>query len=172
MTKPIVEIHVYDSSWKNQFVREKQKIETVIGHHVLAIEHIGSTSVKGLAAKPIIDIMVGIPDLENALSLVEPLREINYDYVPIPKFKDRLFFRKGLWRKGTCHLHICEFNGNEWKDKLLFRDYLRMHPEAAAEYASLKEQLAAKYKHERSAYTKEKEPFIKNILLKGRLESE
>jgi len=172
MTKPIVELQAYNPYWEIQFARESQKIEGVLGNFALAIEHIGSTSVKGLAAKPIIDIMVGIPDLENALSLVEPLREINYEYVPIPKFKDRLFFRKGLWRKGTCHLHICEFNGNEWKDKLLFRDYLRTHAEAAAEYASLKQQLGAKYTYERSAYTKEKEPFIKRILMKAHLEIE
>jgi len=172
MTKPVVEIHVYDTSWTDQFEREKQKIEGTLGYQVLAIEHIGSTSVTGMPAKPIIDIMVGIADLEKALLLAEPLREIAYEYVPMPKFKDRFFFRKGLWRQGTCHLHICEYDGNEWKDKLLFRDYLRTHAEAAAEYASLKQQLAAKYTYERSAYTKEKEPFIKRILMKAHLEIE
>ena len=65
-------------------------------------------------------------------------------------------------------MHVCEWKGSEWRDKLLFRDYLRAHPEAAVEYASLKRQLAMRYKDVRSAYTKEKEPFIQAILLKGR----
>ncbi|WP_455661345.1 GrpB family protein [Pradoshia sp.] len=172
MTKPIVEIHDYDPGWANEFEREKQKIGAILGNHALAIEHIGSTSVKGLASKPIIDIMVGMANLESALSFAKSFRKIGYEYVPIEKFKDRLFFRKGLWRQGTCHLHICEFNGSEWKDMLLFRDYLRAHPEAAAEYASLKQLLAAKHTYERSTYTKEKEPFIKKILMKGHVESE
>ena len=172
MTKPIVEIHVYDTNWTDQFEREKQRIEGTLGHQALAIEHIGSTSVTGMPAKPIIDIMAGVSDLENALSFVKPLREIDYEYVQNSSFKDRFFFRKGLWRQGTCHLHICEYDGNEWRDKLLFRNYLRTNPEAAAEYASLKQQLAAKYIYERSTYTKEKEPFIKRILMKARLEIE
>ena len=168
MTKPIVELQEYNSDWDIQFMREKQRIDRVIGHQILAIEHIGSTSVPGLAAKPIIDIMIGISDLDKGLSFVAPLREIDYEYIPLTEIKDRLFFRKGYWRQGTCHMHLCKYNGNEWRDKLLFRDYLRANPKAAAEYVSLKQQLAAKHKYERSAYTKEKGPFIKEILLKVR----
>lgn len=59
-------------------------------------------------------------------------------HVPKAELKDRRFFRKGLWGQGTCHLHMCEFNSNEWIEKLLFRDYLRLHPDAAEEYALLK----------------------------------
>ena len=170
MTKSIVEIETYDPSWENQFEREKQGIEEVLGQYAVMIEHIGSTSVRGLAAKPIIDIMVGTVDIEDAALFTGPLCEIGYEYVPKPAFesKGRFFFRKGVWGKGTCHLHVCKWNGSEWRDKLMFRDYLRAHPEAAAEYASLKRQLAIKHKDERSAYTKEKEPFIQAILLKVR----
>ena len=87
MAKPVVEIHDYDTSWTDQFEREKQRIEGTLGHQALAIEHIGSTSVTGMPAKPIIDIMAGVSDLENALSFVKPLREINYEYVQNSSFK-------------------------------------------------------------------------------------
>lgn len=74
------------------------------------------------------------------------------------------FFRKGLWGQGTCHLHICEINSSEWIEKLLFRDYLRLHPDVAKEYASLKKELASNYKSDRPTYTKKKEPFIRKII--------
>ncbi|WP_081728145.1 GrpB family protein [Halalkalibacter hemicellulosilyticus] len=90
--------------------------------------------------------------------------------VPKPEFKDRWFFRKGLWGQGTCHLHICEFNSSEWIEKLLFRDYLRLHPKVAEEYASLKKELALKYQLDRPTYTKKKEPFIKTIIEKAKKE--
>ncbi|WP_256212940.1 GrpB family protein [Bacillus sp. OV322] len=76
------------------------------------------------------------------------MSEIGYEYVPKPVFKDRMFFRKGLWGQGTCHLHICEFNSSEWIEKLLFRDYLRLDPKVAEKYASLKKELASKYQYD------------------------
>lgn len=167
MTKPFVKLTEYNPDWEKQFEYEKNRIVGVLDHNVIGIEHIGSTSIKGLAAKPIIDIMVGVRDLDEVSDFVRPLSEIEYEYVPKPEFKDRRFFRKGLWGQGTCHLHICEFNGMEWVEKLLFRDYLRLHPQAAEEYASLKKELASKYQFDRPAYTKKKEPFIKTIIEKA-----
>ena len=81
-----------------------------------------------------------------------------------------LFFRKGLWGQGTCHLHICEINNSEWIEKLLFRDYLRLNPEVAEEYALLKKELASQYHFDRTTYTKKKEPFIKTVIEKARKE--
>ncbi|MFJ3387036.1 MULTISPECIES: GrpB family protein [unclassified Lysinibacillus] len=98
----------------------------------MGIEHIGSTSIKGLEAKPIIDIILSVQDLDEVSNFVIPLSEIEYEYVHKPEFKDRRFFRKGLWGQGTCHLHICEINSSEWIEKLLFRDYLRLHPHDAS----------------------------------------
>ncbi len=107
------------------------RILSALGEKVVGIEHIGSTSIKKLKAKPIIDIMVGVKDIDEVSYFVNPLREIDYEYVPKPEFKDRRFFRKGFWGQGTCHLHICEFNSSEWIEKVLFRDYLRLHPHVA-----------------------------------------
>jgi GrpB-like predicted nucleotidyltransferase (UPF0157 family) len=168
MTKPIVHLNEYDPEWNNQFDYEKKQIIDVVGNEIAAVEHIGSTSIKGLKAKPIIDIMVGVDDLNRTSTLIAHLSEIEFEYVPKPELIDRRFFRKGSWGRGTCHLHICEFESTEWIEKLLFRDYLRKHSKAAEEYASLKSKLAAEYKYDRPAYTQQKEPFIRDIIKKAR----
>lgn len=160
----------YTPNWVKQFDYEKANITNAIGDQILSIEHIGSTSIIGLKAKPIIDIMVGVQHLEQVASLVHPLQEIGYEYVPKIEFKERKFFRKGQWGQGTCHLHICEYDSLEWREKILFRNYLRNHPEFAEKYALLKINLATKYKFDRPTYTKNKEPFIRSVLHKAKLE--
>ncbi|MCM3444244.1 GrpB family protein [Metabacillus halosaccharovorans] len=170
MTKPIVNLIDYNPNWEKQFEYEKKRILDALGDKVVGIEHIGSTSIKGLEAKPIIDIIVGLQDLDEVSNFVSPLNAIEYEYVPKPEFKDRRFFRKGLSGQGTCHLHICQFNSSEWIEKLLFRDHLRLHPKVAEEYAFLKKELASKYQFDRPTYTKNKEPFIKKIIEKARKE--
>ncbi|MGD6802678.1 GrpB family protein [Rossellomorea vietnamensis] len=167
MEKPVVIISEYNPEWEDQFKFEKKQIMGVSGNKIIGIEHIGSTSVQGLKAKPIIDIMAGVRDLNVVSSLIGPLSEVDFEYVPKPELTDRSFFRKGLWGKGTCHLHICKINSSEWVDKLLFRDYLRRFPEAAKEYALLKSELSSLYKNDRPAYTKQKEPFIREVIDKA-----
>lgn len=170
MTMPIVNLSDYNPNWEKDFEYERKRILAVLGDKVVGIEHIGSTSIKGLEAKPIIDIIVGVQDLDKVSNFVNPLSEIDYEYVPKPEFKDRKFFRKGLWGQGTCHLHVCKFNSSEWIEKLLFRDYLKLHPQVAEAYASLKKELASKYQFDRPTYTMKKEPFIKTIIEKAKKE--
>lgn len=172
MTESIVTLCEYSPDWEKQFTYEKKKILKMLDDKIVRIEHIGSTSIKGMRAKPIIDIMVGVKDLEKVSEVVEPLKEIEYEYVPKPEFKDRRFFRKGRWGRGICHLHVCEINRTEWLEKLWFRDYLRKKPEVATEYAKLKTNLASKYMDNRSKYTEEKGPFIRMIVEKAKLEYE
>ena len=164
MNKTIVNLSEYNHHWEQEFEYEKKRIAHVLGEKALGIEHIGSTSIRGMEAKPIIDIIVGVKDLDEVSNFVIPLSEIEYEYVHKPEFKDRRFFRKGLWGQGTCHLHMCEINSSEWIEKLLFRDYLRVHPNVAKEYALLKQELASNYKFDRPTYTKKKEPFIRTII--------
>lgn len=170
MIKYTVKLCNYNPNWEKQFEYEKHRILNILGDRVIGIEHIGSTSIKNLKAKPIIDIMVGVQEIDDVNNLVNPLSEIDYEYVLKPELKNRKFFRKGLWGQGTCHLHICELNSEEWIDKLLFRDYLRLHPKIAVEYTLLKEELAFKYQRDRRSYTRKKEPFIKAIIEKARKE--
>lgn len=169
MKKIEVVLSDYDPNWEGQFLNEKRSIQEAIGPAILGIEHIGSTSIKGLKAKPIIDILLGVQRIEGVSELIEALKIIGYEYVPKPELMDRRrFFRKGLWGQGTCHLHICEYNSSEWIDKCLFRDYLRLNAQTADEYETLKEQLAVHFQYDRQTYTKKKEPFIQNTIAKAK----
>lgn len=154
----------YNPQWAHQFENEKKLIHQTLQINTLPIEHIGSTSIIGLLAKPIIDIAVGVTSLYEAESFIKPLSKLNYEYVPKLDFPNRLFFRKGAWRHGTHHLHVYEITSEEWSNHILFRDYLRTHPQKVLEYAVLKKQLASKYSEDRANYTKMKAPFIQSII--------
>lgn len=169
MSAPIVNLKNYDPNWANQFEIEKNNILSVISNKIIAIEHIGSTSIIGLGAKPIIDIMVGVANLEDTDNLIKPLSRMEYEYVHKPELTERRFFRKGLFGHGTSHLHICEFNSKEWNEKLLFRNYLRNNAEAVKQYYKLKEKLAKEFKYNRQIYTLKKEPFIREIIEKAKM---
>jgi GrpB-like predicted nucleotidyltransferase (UPF0157 family) len=159
-----VNIENYDHNWRSQYEDEKKNILNIVGDSIMDIQHIGSTAIPGLGAKPIIDIMAGVYNLNDFKKLVDPLHSINYEYVPKKEFINRKFFRKGLWRKGTVHLHICEYKSNEWIEKLLFRDFLKEHPQKRDEYFELKKELASRLKYDRPAYTEAKTDFIIDIL--------
>ncbi|WP_088012387.1 GrpB family protein [Gottfriedia acidiceleris] len=161
MTRTNVLIKNYDPNWELQFEEEKGKILSVIPKKIIQIEHIGCTSIKGLGAKPIIDMMIGVTKLEDFEELIQPLSTIDFEYVSKPELTDRRFFRKELWGHGTCHLHICEHKSKEWIEKLLFRDYLRENPKVAKNYLNLKKNLAKEYQYDCQTYTKKKEPFIR-----------
>ncbi len=162
--RPPIGVVDYDPDWPAQFEAERDRLVGEIGKWVLAVEHIGSTAVSGLAAKPIIDIMPGIRSLEDADRCVEGMRRLGYEYVP--EFEDALPDRRYL-KKGhpeqRLHVHIVEVDGPFWQRHVAFRDYLRSHPGVAAEYAALKRRLAAEYPHDSLAYTEAKSEFILGI---------
>ncbi|NBI28157.1 GrpB family protein [Chengkuizengella marina] len=163
MDKQIV-IEEYNSDWSIQFEKEKEKLKQVLNNDLLPIEHIGSTSVKGLAAKPIIDIMIGVKSLSEVDIFIEPLKPLGYEYVFHTEFPQRRFFRKGKWRAGTHHLHIYEYNSKFWINNILFRNYLRDFPDTKLQYNQLKKDLAVKYEYDRIGYTSAKAPFISNVI--------
>lgn len=169
MTYP-VEIVEYDPQWPVLYEEEKGRILGVIGHKIVAIEHIGSTAVRGLAAKPIIDIMVAVRRLADAGECIEPLQSIGYEYVPEfeAEMPERRFFRKGPPEARTHHIHMIELTSDFWERHLLFRDFLRAHPEAAQQYYQLKKELAARYGSDREAYAEAKTLFIESIVAKSR----
>ncbi|MDC2865025.1 GrpB family protein [Bacillus sp. BP-3] len=169
MDKPVV-IEEYTSKWTLQFTEEQKIIKDIVGDAALAIEHIGSTSVEGLSAKPILDIMVGVRDLNEIDMFIEPLKAIGYEHVLHEEFPNRRFFRKGLWRAGTHHLHIYQYGSEEWNHNLLFRDYIRNHPNVRQQYEQLKKELANKHRFDRVAYTNAKAPFIVDVIQKAKKE--
>ena len=183
--KPIV-IADYDPAWPARFLAERQLIlRTCPSAAFVRIEHVGSTSVPGLAAKPIIDLMPGLRLLDGAPPLVPLLASIGYEYVPEfehdtaagPGMPFRRYFRKDEAGERAFHMHMVEAGSEFWTDHLLFRNYLRLHPEAAAEYAQLKREIAARYNATLSdhseintGYTDHKTAFIESIKAKARVE--
>lgn len=162
MDKQIV-IKAYQKDWIEEYIKEKEKFCSLLGQEIIAVEHIGSTAVEGLGAKPLIDMMIGVTDLQITENWIEILSEIGYEFVPKDAINWR-FFRKGKWRAGTHHLHIYIYNSDEWRNNILFRDFLISHEWARKEYRELKERHAITYAFDRVSYTKAKAPFIQNII--------
>ena len=135
------------------------------------MEHIGSTAVPGLPAKPIIDMMVAVRRMSDSLECVEPLKSLGYEYFFYPEFPERCFFRDGPMGDGPHHLHMTESTSDFWREKLLFRDYLRTDAVAAGEYGELKKTWAERLGGDREryeAYTDAKTPFVRSILARAR----
>lgn len=152
----------YDSTWPSRFTEERDLIAKALGGRAVAIEHIGSTAVPGLLAKPKIDIMLGIRRLSEAPACIGALEIIGYAYRPDAEadIPDRRYLDKGPPGARTHHVHMVEFGGPFWMRQLLFRNFLRLHPDRAAAYGALKEELAAKYGTDRAGYTDAKGPFV------------
>jgi GrpB-like predicted nucleotidyltransferase (UPF0157 family) len=164
-----VEIVDYDPQWPLIYEEEKRRILQVIEHIIVRIEHIGSTAVPNLGAKPIIDIMVAVNHLGDAEKCIEPLQRIGYEYQPEQEASrpERRFFRKGNPPKEQhYHLHMVELTSDFWKRHLLFRDYLRTHPKIAQKYYELKKRLAIEYSSDREGYTNAKTSFIESVVAK------
>jgi len=158
---PIV-IVPYDPAWPKVYKREKEILTEALGSLVLSIHHIGSTAVPGLAAKPIVDILAGVPTLLPPSAYEERLRPCGYVFQFHDHEEGRLFFRKGMPR--THHLHIMEQDSKGFRHHLFFRDFLRLNPDAANEYAELKRRLAQRFREDRPAYVSGKAEWIRHIL--------
>lgn len=171
MSTPVVVID-YDPQWPIVYKEEQAEIIRVIGDKVVAIEHIGSTAVPELGAKPIIDIMVAVRHLSDADQCIQPLQSIGYEYVPEPEVQipEWRYFRKGP-QEAHRHLHMVELTSDFWRRLLLFRDYLRSHPKAAREYYALKKQLSTKCGLNRKAYTEAKTSFIQSVIARAQTQS-
>ena len=163
----------YDPTWAALFERERTRLSNALGSRITAIEHVGSTSVPGLAAKPIIDLLVGVKSLPEARScLLEPLAALGYAYVPEYEswLPEELFFRRGVGGPWTHHVHMMEPSNPRWEGFVLFRDYLRSHPEIAAAYGNLKKALALVFDEDIAAFRNAKSPFVRAVMAKARVE--
>ena len=160
----LIELSEYNPSWPKMFQSEKLFLERVAGEWLYgAIEHVGSTSVTGLVAKPVIDIMFGVRNLRDSRAAIEVLEKNGYCYAPY-KTSVMHWFCKPSANHRTHHLHLVPFNSLLWHQRIEFRDALRSDKELAFEYVSLKRKLAAKYEKDRELYTDKKWPFIKRVL--------
>jgi GrpB-like predicted nucleotidyltransferase (UPF0157 family) len=167
-----IEVRDYDPRWPILFDQECECLRSVFGP-TLTIEHIGSTSVPGLAAKPIIDILVGVPRLAEAKSIhMEALVALGYTHIPEYEawLPAELFFRKGIPGPWTHHAHVMERSNPRWQDRLLFRDYLRSHPETASAYGNLKKSLALAFGDDIEGFRNAKHEFVTTVTAKARSE--
>ena len=166
-----VEIVDYDPRWPHLFDEEARRLRTVLDLSlIVGLEHFGSTAIPGLSAKPIIDILIAVRSLSAAQgTFVEALRKLDYVYWADNPKKDRMFFVKGMppyGSKRTHHVHVTEPQGEMWQ-RLVFRDYLRAHPEEAGAYERLKKRLAAEHPTDREAYTDAKTAYIESVMRKA-----
>ena len=166
----------YNPNWQELYLQEAAFLENQFGKNViLRTEHFGSTAVPGLASKPSIDVLVAISSFEEAKKIIIPVLE-SKGYVYIwcsDRSPGHMMFVKGYGPNGYIkgaqlyHLHMAPADHPIW-ERLLFRDYLREHPDARKEYEKLKYKLAEIFRHDREAYTDEKEEFVERIMEKAR----
>lgn len=163
-----IEIVDYDPAWPRRFEEEKSRIIVAIGSSVVAVEHVGSTAIPGVAAKPIIDIMAGLRSLAEWTNCIGPLEALGYEYVPSweVELPERRYFRRVRPRPRTHHIHMVETTSEFWRRQLLFRDHLRAHQEDAREYEVLKRHLATRFESGPD-YAAAKSAFIEAILDKA-----
>lgn len=156
----------HDAGWPARYRIESQLLHVALSALKPAIEHIGSTAVPGLAAKPIVDILIGVESLAAFELHAKRLAVFGYQYIPEYEraLPDRRFFKRVVNGVRTHHVHVVEKNGLYWKRYLKFRNSLRDDAWLASRYAELKRRLAARHCFDRDAYTNGKTGFIEAVL--------
>jgi GrpB-like predicted nucleotidyltransferase (UPF0157 family) len=158
-----VEIVPYDPAWPGLFEEEQRTLLHAIGPWLGGpVEHIGSTAIPGLSAKPVIDIMAAVSSLEASRPALAVLAGVDYCYFPYRPESEHWFCKPSPAFR-THHLHLVPLDSPQWAGALAFRDYLRANPETAAQYKELKTRLALEFRLDREAYTEAKGPFITRI---------
>lgn len=160
-----IQITPYNEAWAEAFQNEAKAIMAALPESGIQVEHIGSTSVEGLAAKPIIDIMIGISDFSTADEYIPLVTSLGYEY--ISKYENQMPFRRFFIKRNldskSHHIHMVEIATPFWERHLRFRDYLRSHPETRDAYAKLKMGLVEKDWPDENAYAEAKTDFIRSV---------
>jgi GrpB-like predicted nucleotidyltransferase (UPF0157 family) len=159
-----IELVEYDSAWPARFAAERTLLEAVLKPWLTGpIEHVGSTAISGMPAKPVIDIMAPVRSLNASQPAISELARLDYMYFPYrPEVMH--WFCKPTPALRTHHLHLVPLGSARWIECLAFRDALRRDARLAAEYAGLKSRLAKEFKFDREAYTQAKSPFVNRVL--------
>jgi GrpB-like predicted nucleotidyltransferase (UPF0157 family) len=170
--RPVVVVP-YDPAWPEWFERARTELGGALGGAAVTIEHVGSTSVPGLAAKPIVDIVIGVDTFARGRDVIEPVEALGYTYVPEleSELPNRRYFRRYA-REGEpvdYHVHMYEAGHPELLEYREFRDRLRADRELARAYEELKLELAVRFRDDRGAYTEGKEEFVRAALGVDRL---
>jgi GrpB-like predicted nucleotidyltransferase (UPF0157 family) len=168
--EPIV-IVPYDPDWPERFATLGTALRDALGETALRIDHIGSTAVPGLAAKPVIDIQISVASLEPLDAYRFPLEKLGYRFHPDNPDLTKRYFREPIGERRT-HVHVRQ--AGSWSEQLalLFRDYLRVRPVDVERYAELKYQLAVAYGNDREGYTEAKGPLIWELVARAHVWSQ
>jgi GrpB-like predicted nucleotidyltransferase (UPF0157 family) len=162
LEKGLVRLVPYTAEWKRYFELEKASLQAVLGSNILDIQHVGSTSIPGMIAKPIVDIAIAVVDFEEARVCIPLIEGLGYVYRGEFGIPHRHYFVKGDPR--VAHIHMSEITSITWRNLLLFRDYLCWHPKIAEEYAQLKQSLARQFPQDREAYLDGKNAFVERVI--------
>jgi len=170
--KANLDIVPYQSTWKEYFEQEARLFRRTLRKKALHVQHHGSTSIPGMMAKPILDILVAVESLDDASSLIPLLESTGYIYRSHNTIPERLFFAKeSAPQIRTHHLSLTEFESRFWRNQLAFRDYLRTHKRIAAEYIELKKQLAEYYARTNHLDREWKTDFVNKVLALANIEA-
>ncbi|MFB6725812.1 GrpB family protein [Kribbella sp. NPDC056345] len=159
MSELTIHVEPYDEAWPRQFTELGQRLREALGDVAQRIDHIGSTAVPGLAAKPVIDVQISVEALEPVDPFRDPLEGLGFVYRADNAERTKRYFREPPGARRT-HIHVRKSGSFSQQIPLLFRDYLRAHSDAAEQYAALKRELAGRFADNRAAYTDAKEPWI------------
>ena len=168
LKRGIVELEDYNYSWKDDYLKEEKLLKELLGNRIIEIHHIGSTSIEGLKAKPIIDILIVIDSLNNISEIEEILSKYDYHNRGQQGVPDRYFFAKGPEEARTHYIHFVEPKSNTYYNQVYFKKYLIEHSEYIKKYCDLKQQLALKYADDRPKYTQGKNEFITDVIKKAK----
>jgi GrpB-like predicted nucleotidyltransferase (UPF0157 family) len=152
----------HDEKWHILFEDERSQILNAVGDYALKIEHVGSTAICGISAKPILDVMVALSKYDDGGKCIAGLEVLGYEYKGENGVPGRHFFGKGVPR--THHLHMVELKSDFWARHLAFRDFLNCDKSVALEYDRLKRNLAARFPNDRESYTNGKFAFVEKVL--------
>lgn len=158
----VVRVVPYDPEWPRLFQAEARRLIAGLAPIPVVLEHTGSTSVPGLSAKPVLDMLAGFVEGAPVEAYIERLVGCGYVHRGEQGIPGREFFRRGEPR--AYHIHLTHIGSQFWREHLAFRDYVRTHPATREEYARLKYELAAKFPHDRTAYIDGKGPFVRQVL--------
>jgi GrpB-like predicted nucleotidyltransferase (UPF0157 family) len=165
LRRGVVQIAAYTPAWATLFQAERARLKDAMGDMALDIQHIGSTAVPGLAAKPILDMALAVMGEAVVPDCVLRLEAAGYTYRGYRGLDEGHFFDQGREQELTHYLHVLPIHEPAWSNYLLFRDYLAAHPRDRDRYQRLKEDLAAQHAENRAAYTAAKAAFVQEILV-------
>ena len=165
LKRGIVQLEPHDKQWDEAAIQTIKKLKSILGDDAIDIQHIGSTAIPVIKAKPIIDIVVGVTDFDKVMLHNEQLRQVGIFYRGSDVERQLLYVMGDMENDTrTHHIHIVKWNGTEWKNYIHFRDHLNDNENMALQYQKVKEELESKYADNRGLYTKGKKDIIDIIL--------